>query len=174
MYQVFTTPYFQKDTVVSFCLGCYPSQVSPERSIAEIRQHGGRRPVSPEAPDIFPAWEFKSEDVDLTCLLMRWLQSRSRNPSTNVLLQALRVTEIASNIRKHLLQWDWRPLDQVFIVLGKDKGRVGAQMNQTGGRAVRVTACAFRWASFTWGSLSIMEDSCSLEEHGDAKMNLRG
>lgn len=158
--------------MVSFCLGYYPSQV-PERSVAEIRQHGGRRPVSPGAPDTFPAWEFKSEDVDLTYLLMRWLQSRSRNMSTNVLLQALRVTKISSNILKHLLEWDWRPLDQVFIVLGKDKGRVGAQMNQTGGRAVWVCACAFKWGRFTWGSLSIIEDYCSSEEHEDAKMNLR-
>lgn len=61
----------------------------------------------------------------------------------------------------------------MFIVLGKDKARVGAQMNQTGRRVVWVSDCAFRWRSFTGGSLSIMEGYCSLEEHGDAKMNLR-
>lgn len=126
--------------MVSFCLGYYPSQV-PERSIAEIRQHGGRRPVSPGAPDTFPAWEFKSEDVDLTYLLMRWLQSRSRNTSPSVLLQALRVTEISSNILKHLLEWDWRPLDQVFIFWAKTRAGWGPRWIRLAGGSVGLCLC---------------------------------
>lgn len=68
------------------------------------------------------------------------------------------------------------PVDQVFIVLGlpgRTQGQCGPRWNQNGWVWFGSVPVHSGGEALTEGSLTIMGDYCSLEEHDNAEMHLR-